>query len=148
MAKHKLNFTSVVIVLALAAIFILPMLSEITGAATQLKVIKSQTVVTPQLKIISFQSRPVVPTVGSDVTLILVVKNFGGNSPATAVDFFVNGRLVKTLPLSALEQNAAETLKVTWAATAKGSYAAIATVKPVSGDNPIDNTDKITFVVV
>lgn len=143
------KFTNLILIIVLAAVFVSPMVfdSEITGDATRLKVIKSQTVFDPQLKIISFVNRPVIPKTGEVVTFILVVKNFGGNSPATTVDFFVNGNLIKTMPLNALERNAAETIRVTWAIPAKGSYTATVYVKPVLNDDVSGNTDKLTFRV-
>lgn len=150
-AKSDLQFAiKLVLIIALVVIFtsfVMPA-SEITGDATQLTVIKSQRVPDPQLKIISFQNRPVTPVSKGTVTFILVVKNIGYNSPATTVDFSVNGNVIKTMPLNALEQNAAETIKITWTVPAKGAYTAVASVKPVLNDNPIDNTDRITFRVV
>lgn len=151
-AKLDLQFAvKLMLIIALAVIFTGCITSApgITGGATMLKVTKAQRTLNPELKIISFQNRPVSPVSQGTVTFILVVKNVGDTSPATTVDFSINGKLIKTMPLNALERNAAQTIKITWTVPAKGTYTVTASVNPVANEiATTNNADKITFKVL
>jgi len=102
----------------------------------------------PQLKITSFNSRPVSPKINDVVALSVYVKNVGDASPATTMEFFVNDISIGTGNLKSLEKNVVGLVTTSWTVPAKGDYVIKAKVTPVAGEIfTDDNEDKLTLIV-